>query len=141
MNKGIEVAKKYLGLEEKKDRKKLMEMFKVAKIDLDPNTTPWCAAFVNGCEVAAGNKGNGKVNARSFLTYGKSVADEEGVYQAEEGDICVFSRGNNGWQGHVTYFVEWNDANGTVKVLGGNQSDKVCYAYYKTDSLLDIRRA
>jgi uncharacterized protein (TIGR02594 family) len=134
--RGIEVAEMYLGLKETapKDRLKLRELFKVAKIDLDPKTTPWCAAFVNGCEVKAGNKGTGRVNARSFIMYGTKVSLE----QAREGDICVFSRGNSSWQGHVTYFVSHNGME--ITVLGGNQRDCVCKSIYTTENLITIRR-
>ncbi len=134
---GIEEAKKWLGIDERSGRLPLMSAFKQAGINLDPKTTPWCAAFVNAMEVAAGHEGNGQVNARSFLTYGKGIEEEH----AMEGDILIFSRGNNSWQGHVTYFVEWNDENNTVKVLGGNQADKVCYAYYNQSNIIGIRRA
>ena len=33
--------------------------------------TAWCAAFVNFCLYSGGKKQTGKLNARSFLTYGK----------------------------------------------------------------------
>ncbi len=126
---------------EQADSQELMHLFKTNSIKndiaLDPLHTPWCAAFVNLCERQAGHKGTGLVSARSFLNYGIDVPEEK----AEEGDIVIFSRGNSSWQGHVTYFVRWNDDEGTVECLGGNQSDKVCIAAYPQDHILGIRRS
>lgn len=135
--KGIEIAKKHLGQQEIRDRKALMAFFKQYGISCDPQTTPWCAYMVGACEKAVGNKGTGSGLARSYLKYGTAVKEEE----AKEGDIVVFARGSNGYSGHVTYFVKWDDASNTVIVLGGNQSDMVCYSHYSQDRILGIRRA
>ncbi len=134
--RGIEIAEMYLGFKEyvPKDREKLRELFHAAKINLDPQTTPWCAAFINGCEVKAGNKGTGRVNARSFILYGTKVS----LDQAREGDICIFSRGHIAWQGHVAYFVSHSGMD--IVVLGGNQRDGVCKSVYTADNLISIRR-
>jgi uncharacterized protein (TIGR02594 family) len=134
---GIDVALKYLNKQEIRDRKVLMALFKTNKINCDPASTPWCSAMVNACEREAGNKGTGNLMARSFLKYGKEIDGED----AKKGDIIVFSRGSNGYSGHVTYFVEWDDDNNTVICLGGNQSDMVCYAHYTQDKILGIRRS
>ncbi len=135
--RSIDIARQYLGFTETKNRIEFMNLFAHAGIRLDPATTPWCAAFVNGCEWAAGNQGNKKVNARSFVVYGNEVSDWN---QAQEGDILVFPRGNNPWEGHVTFFVEWDDDKNLVKCLGGNQGDSVSYAFYNQDDILEIRR-
>ena len=136
--RGIEVAECKLGLQEVKDRKKLMEFFKQYLIPgqemLDPSTTPWCARFVGCCERAVGNKGTGRDNARSYLLYGTKVS----LDQAREGDIAVFTRGNSNWQGHVAYVVSHTSTDLTV--LGGNQRDCVCKSVYSTEHLLSIRR-
>jgi len=134
--RAIDVAKTMLGWHELDKRQSLKLFFKKAKIVLDPFTTPWCAAFVNACLAAVNLKGTGLVNARSFLTWGIKVDEDE----AEEGDVIIFTRGGSTWQGHVAFFVEWEDDRGLVKVLGGNQSDKVCYAFYAQDRILGIRR-
>lgn len=135
--KGIEVAKTYLGMREVRDRVLLQEFFSSQGISCNPKTTPWCAAFVNSCERSAGFKGNGRLNARSFLTYGVNIDEEN----AEEGDILIFDFEGDGIHGHVTYFVEWDDDNNQVKCLGGNQTDQVCYAYYSQDKIVGIRRS
>src|ERR1041385_5402096 len=121
--RGIDVAKQYLGLQENRDVKKLIAFFKEEEMPaLNPATTPWCAEFIGACERKAGNKGTGKLNARSYLDYGTPVNIED----AQEGDILIFSRGNNNWEGHVTYFVKIIDGD-YVQCLGGNQQDMVCY--------------
>lgn len=137
---GIDIAKSKLGLHEKRNRKEVMECFKSVLLKgeylLDPVTTPWCARFIGFCERKAGKPGTGKDNARSYLTYGTKVK----LPEAREGDIVVFTRGTSNWQGHVAYFVKDNK-DGTIKVLGGNQIDSVCYRNYDTDDILGIRRS
>ena len=75
--RSIDVAKTMLGLQEKKDRVKLIDFFTKHSIRgdivVDPSQTPWCACFVNACERAAGKKGTGLQNARSFLNYGEEI--------------------------------------------------------------------
>lgn len=141
--RGIDVARTKLGLEEARDKKALMEFFKKhaikGDIELDPSKLPWCAAFVNACEREAGNKGTGKLNARSFLEYGTKVE----LKDIKEGDILIFKRGTGAaatWQGHVTYFVGFQSGTRNAVCLGGNQNNRVCEALYSLDSLLGIRR-
>lgn len=136
--RGIDIAETLIGLQEVKDRKQLIALFKSEGLDIDPSTTPWCAAFVGYCERKAGKAGTGKLNARSYLTYGKEVD----ISDIEQGDIVVFARGNDGWSGHVTYFDEWvvdGNEDRLMRCVGGNQSDSVCYAYYTTNELLGVR--
>lgn len=123
---------KFLDLHEKKDRARLIAMFKDVGIHIDPATTPWCAAFANYIQKLQKKPGTGKLNARSFLNYGKPVK------VPKPGDIVVFTRGNNSWQGHVAYFVQWIDAK-TLQVIGGNQGDSVCYMNYPEHRVLGYR--
>ncbi len=120
-------AKKYHGKREEYDNAVLRGL-----IGFDPYTTAWCAGFVNAIEKKCGRKGTGKLNARSYLKYGTPVTTPK------LGDIVVFKRGNSSWEGHVGYFM-LEDSNG-ILVLGGNQSNKVCYKYYPEASLLGFRR-
>ena len=100
-----------------------------------PDETPWCAAFVGYCLKEAGYKTSGKLNARSYVSYGEEVKEED----LKKGDIVVFWRGNpNSWKGHVAFFVKFDGPN--VVVLGGNQKDKVCFASYRRDRILAFRR-
>lgn len=98
--------------------------------------TAWCAAFVGSMLKRAGLPHTGKLNARSYLAWGDPVALED----AQPGDVIVFSRGDpKGWQGHVGFFVKDNK-NGTLRVLGGNQSNQVNEANYAKSRMLGIRR-
>jgi uncharacterized protein (TIGR02594 family) len=81
--------------------------------------TPWCAAFVGNCLAEAGERGTGKLNARSYLDWGVEVPSGF----ERPGDIAVFSRGGSVWQGHVAFFLRF--IGDLVEVLGGNQADGV----------------
>lgn len=137
---GIDVCKKYIGLQEVRDNKQIKALLASkaihSDIAIDPAVTSWCAAWANFCEREVGNHGTGKLNAQSFKTYGTAVDFDK----AQEGDIVVFHFSfDQPWEGHVTYFVEDN-GNNTLKCLGGNQHNMVDYANYIWDAVTDIRR-
>lgn len=103
------------------------------------DAVPWCGAFVGAMFARAGRsdvrppgeKANA-LRAREWLKVGSPTQSPR------SGDICVFSRGNNAIQGHVAFYVE--DAGDKIKVLGGNQSNKVSVAAYPKSRLLGFRR-
>lgn len=107
-----------------------------AGIEIDPAKTPWCAGFVNGVLGANGVRGTGKLTARSFLAFG-TVTDSP-----REGDIVVLSLGDDPSKGHVGFFAGF-DALGNVRVLGGNQGNKVSTETFSRDRVLPggFRRA
>lgn len=123
----LKEAKKYLDMHERTDNKTLKKL-----LGFDPAKTPWCAGFCNSIEQACGRKGTGKLTARSYLKYGTPVDNPL------PGDIVVFKRGALPWQGHVGYFVK--QVGDQILVLGGNQSNMVCYKYYPVKKLLGYRR-
>lgn len=138
---GLDIMKQYLGLQEVRDKQKIMAFLKKEAVDndisIDPAKTSWCAAIMNATQRAAGGKGTGKLNAQSFNLYVDEVRD---LSEAREGDILVFHfPSDNDWQGHVTYLVEINQ-DGTVKCLGGNQANSVSYANYSQKYIRHIRR-
>lgn len=92
--------------------------------------TPWCSAFVNFCVEQAGFAGTDSASARSWLHWGRPT--EVPV----TGCIAVFKRGDPP-SGHVAFYV--SESGGHIKVLGGNQGDKVCFAQYARDRLLGYR--
>jgi len=127
-------AQPYLGLTERQDRAELKEFTGV-----DPVRTEWCAAFVNAVLEVDGIPGSDSVSdypltARSFLKWGNSVEPTD----IQRGDIVVFPRGTQGWQGHVGFFVE--EQNGQWLILGGNQSNEVRYDLYNPRRAIGIRR-
>jgi uncharacterized protein (TIGR02594 family) len=97
-----------------------------------PDAVPWCAAFVGAMLHRAGIKGSGFLAARSYLTWGKPLQ------KPTQGCVVVFQRGNSQWQGHVAFFVRTNP-DGTIRVLGGNQGDKVSYGNFSTKKVLGYR--
>lgn len=99
--------------------------------------TAWCSAFVNAMAREAGYEQSGKLNARSWLDVGVEVP----IAKAKPGDVVIFWRvSKDSWEGHVAFLVSYNAASGTVRVLGGNQSNEVNVATYSTSMLLGVRR-
>jgi uncharacterized protein (TIGR02594 family) len=133
----VEIAKRFVGAEEHAQRDVLSNFIgKVGGQTVDPATTAWCAAFVNGVLHQAGMQGTDSLAARSFLNIGQKV---EG--KPQEGDIVVLSRGDpNGNLGHVGFYVGDGATPGSVKILAGNQGNRVDYAEYPASQVLGVRR-
>lgn len=130
----FDLAAKQLGMNERDQQAALTEYMANGGVNLDPAVTAWCAAYVNATLQQAGMKGTGSNMARSFLDWGTEVSEPQ------RGDLAVFSRGDpNGPYGHVGFFDGYN-ADGTIRVLGGNQGDSVSIASYSPDDLLGFRR-
>lgn len=141
----LSIAQAYMGFDERRpEEAQVLSSFfsRAAGLNLNPADTAWCAGFVNAVLGEAGLGGTGKLNARSFLNYGQAVE------KPQVGDIVVFSRGDpNGWQGHVGFIAGVNN-DGSLRVLGGNQSTKdskgrgvtVNISTYSTDRVLGYRR-
>lgn len=135
MSNAFQLAAQQIGLNENDQRVAVQEYLSNGGQNLDPTVTAWCAAFVNATLQQSGMEGTNALNARSYLDWGQEVTDPQ------QGDIAVFSRGDpNGWKGHVGFFDGYND-DGSIRVLGGNQSDGVNIASYGADRLLGFRRA
>jgi uncharacterized protein (TIGR02594 family) len=133
-----ELAKAEVGTVEWKDgnNPKVVAYFKDSgNAGIKDDETAWCAAFVGAMLKRAGMKGTGKLNARSYLDWGKPVDRAD----AKPGDIVIFKRGSSSWQGHVAFFVK--DRGAIIDVLGGNQSNAVNVKGYQAAALLGIRRA
>lgn len=76
---------------------------------------PWCAAFVGAMLERSGIQSTRFESAKSFETWGTQLA------APVVGCIVVFSRAGGGHVG----FVVGQDSEGSILVLGGNQSDEV----------------
>lgn len=100
--------------------------------DKESDETPWCSAFVNWCITQAGLQGTDSAWARSWLNWGQE-ADWNNLIP---GAVVVLQRGEN--SGHVGFFVD-TDAGGQIKLLGGNQGDRVCEAWFPQSRILRIR--
>lgn len=96
---------------------------------------PWCSAFANAIAWMLDLPHSGKANARSWLEVGRPVA----LAEAAAGmDVVVLRRGTNPAAGHVGFFFA--RGNGTVSVLGGNQSNGVSVVRFPESDVLDVRR-
>lgn len=118
----LTVAEQYVGLNEQEHRVTLKDF-----LGIDPVRVEWCAAFVNSVLTEIGVESTKSLMARSYLEWG--VAANE----PSPGDIMVFSRGDNNWQGHVGFYVATVEYKGDRLwvVLGGNQDNSVSYKLYK----------
>ena len=134
----VDTAQQYIGLTERQDRNEIRELTGV-----DPVRTEWCAAFVNAILELDDIPGSSSVSdtplmARSFLSWGTRVARKD----IQRGDVVVFPRGNQGWQGHVGFYVETRiirDREYWV-ILGGNQDNSVRYDLYESRRAIGVRR-
>jgi uncharacterized protein (TIGR02594 family) len=129
------VAKREIGVAEdltSDDNPRVVEYLNSTDLDsasAHNDETPWCSAFVNWCVETSGNEGTNSAWARSWLNWGK------GTKTPVPGCIVVFTRGAS--SGHVAFFVK--EKSNAIRVLGGNQSDKVCEADYPKSRLLGYR--
>ena len=127
-------ASQMMDLHEIEERQELK-----ALLGVDPSRTEWCAAFVNAILNEKGIPGSESVSdvplmARSFLYWGNSVEEPE------VGDVVVFPRGDQGWQGHVGFYVMTSADGKYYYILGGNQNEEVSILRFSAASALDIRR-
>ena len=126
---------KYLDYTEKENRSELKELTGV-----DPVRIEWCAAYANAIleesQIPSNKDHKYPLTARAFLDWGKSVD------KPEMGDIVVFPRGNQGWQGHVGFYVKEQTIDGVLYyyILGGNQNNSVTVKLFRADRALGIRR-
>ena len=94
----------------------------------------WCAAFTCAMLERAGYESPRTLVAREFHFCGDALRDPV------PGCIVVFWRGSpSSWQGHVAFYVGPGAKLGTVRVLGGNQSDRVSIVEYPTAQVLEYR--
>jgi uncharacterized protein (TIGR02594 family) len=112
----------------------ILNMFKeIGQSWVKDDETAWCAVFVNYCLKQAGLPQTGKIQARSFLTYGVSTK------KPELGDIVVFWRERKDSPfGHVGFYI--SETPSYIYVLGGNQSDQVNIQRRAKTFVLDYRK-
>jgi uncharacterized protein (TIGR02594 family) len=140
MNKAYKLALEQRGLREipgTTHNPEVVQMFAdVGHGWVKDDETAWCAAFVGAMLKRAGMAHTGKLNARSYATWGTHVDPAS----AQVGDLVVFWRGSpEGWQGHVGFFVRYEGSQ--VLVLGGNQSNAVNFSEYPKSKMLAVRRS
>lgn len=126
-----ELAQTMIGDSDSKNLIVLEEFFKKSLgEEVDPSKTPWCAAFMNSVEAAAGNPTTGSLAAKSFLHYGTPTTNPT------TGDIVVFDWQNG--HGHVGFFIKFTDKT-HIDVLGGNQHDSINVSNFSTEYVAGYR--
>jgi len=105
----MDIAREYEGLHEDTDEETLLDLIKEGGLGhIIPTTQiPWCAGFVTGVLAKAGIKGTGTARARDYAQWGQELTEPK------EGAVAVFNA-------HVAFYTSDD------KILGGNQSDRVC---------------
>lgn len=136
----LAAAGQYIGIEEwpgARHNPQIVAMFeKVGHEWVQDDETAWCAAFVGSVLASLGLPHTGKLNARSYQTYGAAVRMQD----ARPGDIVVLWRGSpTSWQGHVGFLVRFDGDQ--VVLRGGNQGNGVSDAPFPRNRILAIRRA
>lgn len=95
-------------------------------------TVPWCAGFCNAMLESSGVPGSKSLAAREFLNWGKDVK------KPYPGCVTVLWRGSpQSWSGHVGFYV--GETPTSIKLLGGNQGNKVSIQSYPKSQLLGYR--
>lgn len=142
----IAEARRHIGLAEiagPKHNQTIIKWLKDLKSSWLDDETAWCGTFVAHCLQTAGFQ-RGSVNSRS-KTYKSGTKAPPGFYPfnwyaaleyIKEGGVkldkpcygCVAVKSREGG-GHVT-FVVGKTPTGKLICLGGNQSNKVCFAVY-----------
>lgn len=92
----------------------------------------WCAGFTQWVCKKANLPYNSKLNARSFLEWGRQTE------KPELGDIVVLWRISKASAfGHVGFYI--NETANAVNILGGNQSNSVNISTFPKTQVLQYR--
>jgi len=136
MKTAYELAKAEIGIKEipgPGHNPKVVTYFsEVGHAWVQDDETAWCAAFVGAMLKRAGLPQTGKLNARSYLDWGKPTDTPQ------PGDVVILWRGSpDSWKGHVGFFAGFDGPD--VKILGGNQSNQVNIQSYDSNRVLGFR--
>ncbi len=130
----LEIAEREIGIKEAPghaDNPRVLEYHQATSLGARDDAVAWCSAFVNWCMREAGVPRTNSAAARSWLSWGESLATPR------KGSVVVLKRGNNPAQGHVGFYV--GDGIGQIRLLGGNQSDQVKVSQFPKSMLLGYR--
>jgi uncharacterized protein (TIGR02594 family) len=130
-----EMAAQFLGVSEVNgiiDNPLILAMLKLDIGWPEHDETPWCAGFVNFVNHCCKVQRSKSLAARSYLAIGEPVGLESAIRGF---DIVVLERGSGG---HVGYYV--NHGPDFVRLLGGNQGNKVSVAAFPRERVLGVRR-
>lgn len=129
----LTVARGELGVREVPgagDNPRILEYHRTTLLAASEDAVPWCSSFCNWAFQQVGIPGTGSAAARSWLKWGRAKETPT------QGDVVVFRRGAPP-AGHVALFI--NRTSEHIRVLGGNQSNRVCEALYPASDVLGFR--
>lgn len=128
----MQTASKFLGTNEisGSGSNPLINQFHASTGNNWSDDVPWCSSYVNYVMEQNGISGTGSASSQSWRNWG---VDAGGPVV---GSIVVFSWG--GGKGHVG-FVQSVNADGTINVLGGNQSNTVKVSRFSTSQVVGYR--
>lgn len=135
----LKLARQDLGVKEtpgSESNPRVMRYWSACDYDPHPDDSKdaWCSAAANYWMQQSGNPGTRAPNARSWTKWGAELK------KPRPGAITVFWRGSpTSWKGHVALYIGPGSKPGTIKVLGGNQSNGVSIAEYSEAQLLSYR--
>jgi uncharacterized protein (TIGR02594 family) len=122
----------------------VLAMLQLVDHSVHDDETPWCSAFVNWVMWLLDGPRSKSLAARSWLSVGYPIALTEATAAR---DVVILKRGTNApgplvldAPGHVGFFAGLFHAPDRVRVLGGNQGDKVCFEEFPIGSVLGVRR-
>ena len=130
-----EAARAELGVQEVAgdgDNPRIIEYHSFTTLRARKDSVPWCASFANWVCNAAGFKGTGFANARSFLNWGVKL--DKPIL----GCVVVLKRGKPP-AGHVTFCDHEDISNGIVRCVGGNQGNAIKVSRYPVSDVLGYR--
>jgi len=97
----------------------------------------WCALWVNWVLWKAGARYLKTLVARQMAHLPFHIHEDDVI----AGDVVILWRESiQSWQGHVGFFVNKNESNGTIRLIGGNQNNMVKISEYSKDRILYVRR-
>jgi len=132
----LTIARGELGVREKPGAEhsaRILEYHAATKLKATSDEVAWCSSFCNWVMQQAGIEGTGSAAARSWLSWGVELE------RPRVGCIVVLKRGDNPAQGHVALWLSGHEFNGYMRVLGGNQSGRVCVSRYLESRLISYR--
>lgn len=137
-----DTALQFNGLAEVPGHQSNPAILAMLKMDMDwpqGDSTPWCSAFANFVAHCLGLERTRSLRARSWLFIGTKTT------RPVRGDVVIFSRGR--WapgpevlkaKGHVAFYIDEDATH--VRVVGGNQGDKVSIKRYPKTQVLGYRK-
>jgi uncharacterized protein (TIGR02594 family) len=139
-NTPFEVMKQLSGTTENSDPNKsnpaIAEIFRdMGYSEWDDGALPWCGVAMAWCMKECNLPFPKEfAMARSWLNFG------EPVRKPVEGDVTVLWRGSpSAYTGHVAFYVSGHGT-GTLRLLGGNQSNQVNISQFPESRVLGHRR-